>query len=120
MSYIDFEKIQAAGSRLLEQVLILEDIWDELTYAEQKIRSFAYTEPVVSELRESRLEIEAEIAGLRKMAECLYAVTELAKKTEQRITETYDLDTVTFSPVRFQISRIKVEEGCESLFSFKD
>lgn len=120
MSYIDFEKIQAAGGRLLEQVSILEKIRNELAYTEQKIRGFVYTEQAVHELRKSRQEIEEEIAGLQKMAECLYTVTELAKRTEQKITETYDLDTVTFSPVQFRTSRIRVEEGCESLFLFSN
>lgn len=120
MSYIDFEKIQAAGSRLLEQVSILEQIRDELEYTEQKIRTYVYTEQTVHEIKKSRQELEAEIAGLQKMSECLYTVTDLVKKTEQKITETYDLDTVTFSPVRYQTSRIRVEEGCESLFSFRN
>lgn len=118
MSYIDLELVQAVRNRLLEQISVLETIRDELEYTEQKIKNAVYIEQMIHDLRKNRQEIEAEIQGFRKMAECLDEVIRITRNTEQKITEMYDLDVTVFPETTFQLSRILIEKECESLFRF--
>lgn len=118
VSYIDLKCVQAVEIGLLEQLSILEKIWNELQSVETEIRSNPYIEETARVIRRNGEEIEDELRNLRELAVCLQNVRELYQKTEQKITEVYDLDVTIFPKVEFGVYRIAVEKKWESKIYF--
>lgn len=119
MTYIDFKSVQAAKERLSEQISILRELKNELIQTEYKIRDMAYMDETIYLLLRSRDELQEEINTLRCMVQCLEEAAEMYRKTEQRIADTYDLESVVYPKTKFGTSRISGLDGYGELLAFR-
>lgn len=117
MGYIDLRIVQAAGERLSEQISILLNLLEELKQTEQKIKDMAYMDETLYLLQKSQQEIEEEIQSLQAFVQCLDAVGNTWKRTEQKIADVYNLESVVYPRTEFRVSHITGLEKYENLIS---
>ena len=118
MSYIDFKCVQAAAAGLSGQISILREIEEELKQSEHRIRDMAYTDETVYLLRKSQEEVQEEIRNLQHLSACLEELCAIWKKTEGRISDTYNLEFTVYPKTVFGTSRITGLDGFEHLLTF--
>lgn len=118
MNCVNLRHMQIAREQLREQIVTLRILYEEILRAEEKIKHMAYMDRTKIALSRSRESLGENIRVLTSMAEILNEACLEYRKTEGRITDRYNLDTVIYPKTRFETSRITGMEEYQSLMPF--
>lgn len=114
----NLRQLQTAGEQLQKQIRILRILYEETLQAEKKIEYMSYMDQTKRAFSQSREAIAENIRVLSSMAEVLQNTSIEYCRTEDRITDRYNLDTVIYPETRFDTSRITGMEEYRSLMPF--
>ena len=118
MNRVVLKRLQVAQGQLRKQIAVMRQLYEETLQAEQIIKNMDYMDRTKSILIKSRESMEENIRVLTLMAEVLHEAGLEYRKTEARITDRYNLDTVIYPKTRFETSRITGMEEYQSLMPF--
>lgn len=118
MNRVNLRHLQEAEDQLLKQIMTLRLLYEETLQAEEKIKHMAYMDKSRWALVRSRETLDENIRVLTAMAEVLRKARMEYRRTEERIADRYNLDTVIYPETRFETSRITGMEEYGSLMPF--
>lgn len=118
MNRVNLRHIQEVEDQLLKQIMTLRLLYEETMQAEEKIKHMAYMDRSRRALSRSRESLDENIRVLTSMAEVLCKARLEYQRTDERIIDRYNLDTVIYPETRFETSRITGMEVYRSLMPF--
>ena len=108
----------AAAEELRKQITKLEHLLEEIGQTEVKIKHMAYMDQTRKALAESKVALESHVRTLTSVVAVLQDVCREYSKTDKKIADRYNLDTVEYPETRFDISKITGLEEYQSLMPF--
>ena len=118
MNRVDLKQLTVGAEQLERQVRRLEGLCEEILRTEEKIKHMSYMDKTRRLLMRSREELEEYCRVQSLMAKVLLEACDSYIRTEERIVDRYNLDTVVCPPTRFDTSRITGMEEYQSLMPF--
>lgn len=118
MNRMNLVYMQTIEEQLRKQIIVLRLLCEETLQTEEKIKHMAYMDKTKRALVKSREALNKDIRILDSMAAVLREVRLEYCRTEERITDRYNLDTVLYPETQFATSKITGMEKYQSLLPF--
>lgn len=118
MNCVDLRRMRRVGEELTRQVTALGLLREELCQAEEKIKYMAYVDETRQIFAQSREAMDENIRVLTTMAAVLREAAVQYHRTEEKIADRYNLDTVVYPDTQFGVSRITGMEAYKPLMPF--
>lgn len=103
---INLSQMQEIGEKLKKQAQILRNLAEETEQAEQKIKDMSYMDRTRQALIRTGESLEENIRVLTEMSSVIREAVRQYRRTEEKITDRCNLDTVDDPQPRFGVSRI--------------
>lgn len=117
-AYTDLKHIRTVEERIHRQIRTLHFLYEEILQAEEKIKYMAYMDKSRLALFRCRESLDENIRVLTSMETVLREASAEYIRTEKRITDRCNLDSVLYPETRFEKSRITGMEEYQSLMPF--
>lgn len=114
----DFNRMRSIQEEIKKQMAVLQLLLEELDQVEKRIHEMSYMEDVKRELNMSRESLSENIRVLSAMDKVISEAFQLYRQAEDKISDRYNLDTVTYPETIFGVSRISGLEKCKFLIQF--
>lgn len=118
MNRIDLRRLMDTAEQLERQTERMKQLYEAAMQTEKKIKYMSYMDKTRRLLAKTKESLEENIRIQSLMAEVLWEACDSYRRTEERIVDRYNLDTVVYPATRFATSRITGMEEYRSLMPF--